>query len=46
MPDLPLRDLTPDEIESYDRDGVICARGLFPETWVKRMARAVERKDA
>ena len=40
--DAPLRELRGDEIEAYDRDGVICARGLFDETWIERMARAVE----
>lgn len=43
MTELPLRNLGPDEIEAYDRDGVICARGLFPEAWVERMAQAVDR---
>ncbi len=41
--DIPVRDLTSDEIDGYDRDGVICARGLFQEAWVERMARAVDR---
>ncbi len=43
MHDKPLRELSPGEIESYDRDGVICARGLFDSYWVERMARAVDR---
>ena len=42
MTDLPLRDLTPDEVAAYDRDGVVCARGLFPARWVERIARAVD----
>jgi ectoine hydroxylase-related dioxygenase (phytanoyl-CoA dioxygenase family) len=41
--DLPLRDLTAAEVEAFDRDGVFCARGLFPDAWVERMARAVDR---
>ena len=41
-PDSPLRDLTPEEIERYDRDGVIFARGLFDEEWILRMAAAVD----
>jgi ectoine hydroxylase-related dioxygenase (phytanoyl-CoA dioxygenase family) len=41
--DQPLRELTADEIECYDRDGVVCARGLFPEPWIERMAAAVDR---
>ena len=41
-PDLPLRDLHAHEIESYDRDGVLFARGLFDPSWVTRMAAAVD----
>ena len=43
MPTKPLRELSPEEIETYDRDGVLFARGLFPEAWIVRMARAVDR---
>ena len=43
MPDAPIRELTVEEIEAYDRDGVICARGLFNDAWVERMAGAVDR---
>ena len=43
MTEPPLRDLTPDEIEDYDTDGVVCARGLFPQHWIQRMASAVDR---
>jgi len=42
MPDRPLRELTENEIETYHRDGVVCARGLFPDAWVRRMAGAVD----
>lgn len=41
--DAPLRSLTPEEIEGYDRDGVVCARGLFDAKWVDRMSDAVDR---
>ncbi|MFP8877358.1 MAG: phytanoyl-CoA dioxygenase family protein [Myxococcota bacterium] len=41
-PDLPLRSLEPEEIEAYQLDGAICARGLFPDEWVERMAAAVD----
>lgn len=41
-PDAPLRELSPDEIDAFHRDGAICARGLFPTEWVERMARAVD----
>lgn len=43
MPDLPLRDLTPEEVDRYAKDGVVCARGLFPQHWIERMAAAVDR---
>ena len=43
MPDRPLRDLTSEEIEAFDRDGVICARGLFGAQWIERTATAVDR---
>lgn len=43
MPDRPLRDLSTEEIESFDRDGVFCARGLFTPEWIERMATAVDR---
>ena len=42
-PDRPLRDLTSEEIAQYDRDGVLCARGLFDDAWVERMAAAIDR---
>ncbi len=43
MPDAPTRDLTPEELEAYQRDGVICARGLFSDPWIERMSAAVDR---
>ena len=43
MSDRPLRELTLEEIQAYDRDGVICARGLFDAKWVDRMSDAVDR---
>jgi ectoine hydroxylase-related dioxygenase (phytanoyl-CoA dioxygenase family) len=42
MPDSPARELTTEELEAYDRDGVVCVRGLFPDAWIRRMARAVD----
>jgi ectoine hydroxylase-related dioxygenase (phytanoyl-CoA dioxygenase family) len=41
-PDLPLRALTNDELQRYEEDGVIHARGLFPDSWIERMARATD----
>jgi ectoine hydroxylase-related dioxygenase (phytanoyl-CoA dioxygenase family) len=42
MPEAPLRRLTPEEIETYDRDGVVCLSGLFPDHWINKMAKAVD----
>lgn len=39
----PLRALTDDEVAAYHRDGAICARGLYDEKWLDRMAEAVDR---
>ncbi len=41
--DQPLRLLSSEEIEAYDRDGVTHARGLFPDVWIERMTAAVDR---
>ena len=41
--DQPLRQLSTDEIEAYDRDGVTHARRLFPQEWIERMAVAIDR---
>lgn len=41
--DDPLRRLSPEEIRVYERDGVVAARGLFPDHWLARMAAAVDR---
>ncbi|MEE2674801.1 MAG: phytanoyl-CoA dioxygenase family protein [Myxococcota bacterium] len=43
MPELPLRNLTAEEVEDFERDGVICARGLFAPEWIERMGAAVDR---
>jgi ectoine hydroxylase-related dioxygenase (phytanoyl-CoA dioxygenase family) len=42
VPDRPLRRLTQEELDTYETDGVICARGLFPDAWIERMASAVD----
>ena len=42
MGDDPLRELSRAEVEAYDRDGVVCAQGLFGADWIERMARAVD----
>jgi ectoine hydroxylase-related dioxygenase (phytanoyl-CoA dioxygenase family) len=43
MPEAPSRALTDEELAAYERDGVICARGLFPVAWIRRMGAAVDR---
>ncbi len=42
-PDAPRRDLTAEEIRSYREGGVVVAKGLFPESWLSRMERAMDR---
>jgi hypothetical protein len=44
--DHPLRPLAPEEIDSYDEDGVVLAKGLFPSDWLRRMQQAVDRVTA
>jgi ectoine hydroxylase-related dioxygenase (phytanoyl-CoA dioxygenase family) len=43
MPDAPLRDLTPDEVQAFVEDGVICSRAVMPGRWLDRAAAAIER---
>ena len=40
--DTPVRWLTVDEINTYHRDGAVCARQIMPLPWVERMAKAVD----
>lgn len=42
MSQAPLRKLTAEEIAAYQRDGVICASGLFQREWIERMTKAVD----
>ncbi len=43
MPRSPLaRDITDDEIRTFDEDGVVCLRGFFSEQWIKDMRNAAE----
>lgn len=43
--DLP-RPITDDEIAAYDRDGVVCLKGLFDPGWIASLARGLERNMA
>lgn len=40
---LPLRAVTDEHVVTYDRDGVVCLRGLFDDAWIERLRAAVER---
>ena len=42
MNNAPLRDITEDEIEAYERDGIVCLRGLFDADWIEHVRRCVE----
>lgn len=42
MNNLPLRDITEDEIETFWRDGVVFLPGLFDPDWVARMSEGFE----
>ena len=33
----PLRSVTAEEIEQFDRDGVVCLRAILPTEWIKSM---------
>ncbi len=38
----PLREITADEIETYNRDGIVCLRGLFSAEWVELLRQAAD----
>ena len=38
----PLRPIEAGEIETYDRDGIVCLRGQFDADWIAFMGRAVD----
>lgn len=39
----PLRDLTEEEIQQFERDGVVLVKGVFDEKWVSLVADAIDR---
>ena len=39
---MPVRPITDQEIATYERDGVVCLRGLFDDAWVETMREAAE----
>ena len=36
--------VTPADIASFDRDGVVCLRGVFAPQWIEEVARGIERE--
>ncbi len=36
------RTITPEEIETYRRDGVVCLRGVLPPEWVSVLSKAID----
>lgn len=38
-----LRDVTAEEIATYERDGVVCLRGLLAPAWIARLGRGIDR---
>lgn len=42
MSEEPLRAVTADEIAAFERDGVVCLRGVLPRDWLARMEAPVE----
>ncbi|MHA1536988.1 MAG: phytanoyl-CoA dioxygenase family protein [Alphaproteobacteria bacterium] len=42
MTDCPLRLPTPEEIETFERDGVVCIRGAFEQEWIERLRLATD----
>jgi hypothetical protein len=38
-----LREVTEDEVARFERDGVVCLRGVLSEDWLQRMEGAIER---
>jgi ectoine hydroxylase-related dioxygenase (phytanoyl-CoA dioxygenase family) len=41
-PAVPIRNLTQDEIDEFDRNGVVLARSIMPAEWVECTAAAIE----
>ena len=42
LPPRPLRSVTTEEIERFDRDGVVCLRAILPVTWLRSLDAAAE----
>lgn len=42
MNEVPLRQVTEDEIRAYEEDGIVCLREMFDADWVERLRAAAE----
>ena len=42
QPDHPARPMTQEEVDDYQRDGVVCLRGLYSAQWVSRLRDALD----
>ncbi len=36
------RPITEEEIETYQRDGLVCLRGMFDSAWIERLRQAAD----
>jgi ectoine hydroxylase-related dioxygenase (phytanoyl-CoA dioxygenase family) len=39
----PLHPITQDDIDTYNRDGVVCLRGMLDQQWIDKMLAAIDR---
>ncbi|MSQ70595.1 MAG: phytanoyl-CoA dioxygenase family protein [Betaproteobacteria bacterium] len=39
----PVRAITEEEVQAYQRDGAVCLRQVFDQEWVERLVKAVDR---
>lgn len=42
MPVIPCRKISTQEIDTFQRDGIVCLRGLFSEDWIEALRAAAE----
>lgn len=42
LPDAPLRAVTEDEIETFERDGVVLLKQVFPQDWLDAVGEAID----
>ena len=43
MTEMPKPTITEPDIRTYERDGVVCLRGMFGHDWIDRMYAATDR---